>query len=1038
MHRLPAALFLATALVACHGDDPTPLVVTDDEATTAEDTAVEIDVLANDTGGDELHILRASVEGDGGTLEVLDGQRLRFTPTANFHGEATITYRANDTVASANGRVRVTVTAVNDAPAATAASIATGRNEAKAVRLAGTDLDGDALAFEVVTQPTHGTLSGTAPDLTYTPATGYSGADSFTFRAKDASATSEPATISITVAESGSPVATAQEVDAVEETPRSITLAGTDPDGDPLAFTVVSQPEHGTLSGTAPNLTYTPAANYTGPDSFRFTVSDGALESAPAWINIDVENVNDRPVATGQTITIDEDTDHDLVLTGVDPDDSDPQFDIVTPPAHGEIIQTGFDRRYQPRSHYNGTDSFTFTMTDGELTSEPATVTIHITPIPDRPVAVAQPTVNVTEDVAKEITLLGLDPDGDAVTLAIVTQPAHGTLSGDLPNLTYTPAANYNGSDSFVWTASDGTLTSPPRTVTIAVAAVDDPPVVPSFSGTVTEDTSTTIPLPATDADGETLTYTFTHASLPTGATITGAGSAWQLVMCCNFSYPTTFGFQVTARDGHSASAPAQYSYTIIAQNDPPQAKDDNAIAMPGQPVTIDVLRNDREVDGDATSIASVTAPAHGEVEIVDDELVYTPASGNTAQVTMTYTVEDETGLADTATVTVGIGAFPSGLPTRHVGDVAPVADLWNQYRPHDVSSDGRYTALLTSSNLAGNDHNGLRDVYVYDAVADTYELVSISTAGALTDGYSEAPSISDDGRFVAFASSATTLVPGDTNGAVDVFVRDRLNRTTVRVSVGPAGEQVSGASRDPDLSADGSVVVFISSAFQLVADDANGAIDVFARDLVAGVTTRVSVPTGGGEADQLSVQPVVSGDGRVVAFTSTASNLVVGDTNAAADIFVHDRTTGVTERASVASTGTEANSASDGAVLSATGRFVAFRSHADNLVSGGSAGGTFVRDRQAETTTYAGDYTLGISISGDGRYLAGSIWNGSGIVVDRFAGVAHVFTGAQGHDTSNPVISRNGRYVLFISNQSPINPAAVSSGRLWMYANPL
>ncbi|HUQ02031.1 MAG TPA: Ig-like domain-containing protein [Kofleriaceae bacterium] len=1038
MHRLPAALFLSAVLVACGGDDEsTPLIVADDEATTAEDTAVEIEVLANDTGGAELHILRANIEGERGTVEVVDGQRLRFAPAANFHGEATFTYRANDGAASANGDVTVTVTPVNDAPAATAASIATGRNEAKAVRLAGTDVDGDTLAFEVAAQPMHGTLSGTTPDLTYTPATGYSGADTFTFRAKDASATSEPATITIAVADGGSPVAQAQDVDAVEETARTITLTGTDPDGDALTFAVVSQPEHGTLSGTAPNLTYTPVADFAGPDSFRFTVSDNALTSAPAFVHIDVANLNDAPVATAQAITMMEDEERIIVLGGTDADGDGLDIAIVDPPDHGEIIATQNGRRYQPASNYNGTDAFTFTVSDRHLTSAPATVTFEIAPRPDTPIAVAQPTVAVTEDVAQAITLVGLDADGDAVTLAIATQPAHGTLSGELPNLTYTPAANFAGNDSFTFTASDGTLTSPPRTIAIAIAPVDDVPVVASFTGTVMENGTAVIPLPVTDVDGETLTFEiWNHAGVC--SQITGSGASRQLVMSCH--YNGGVGFEIRASDGHSWSPLASFLFNVIAIDDAPEPHDDIAIVMPGQSITVDVLDNDIDWDGQIQLIDSVTAPAHGDVEIVDNELVFTPAPGNTAPVTMTYTVEDQTPhhRSATASLTIGIGEFPSGLAARFVAQLPIVGDAWNQVRQHDVSGDGRYTAFMTPMDVLPSDDNGVRDVYVLDRVTGAFELVSVGEGGVQGNANAERPSISDDGRYVAFASAASNLVAGDTNGTVDVFVRDRVSRTTIRASVGPGGVQVSGTSRDPDLSADGSVVAFVSTAFQLVADDANATTDVFVRDLAAGVTSRVSVRTGGGEADLESVQPAISGDGRIVAFTSGATNLVTGDTNGQPDVFVHDRTSGVTERASVSSTGGEGSGRSFGAQLSFNGRFLVFNSYADNLVPGNPVSATYIRDRQAVTTTVAESvYLSSYTISGDGRYLAGATGDGACFVKDRFAGTYELYSPYNGNDLFHPVISRNARYVGLISNQALV-PNPSGSTRLYLFSNPL
>ncbi len=168
----------------------------------------------------------------------------------------------------------------------------------RCIALTGSDVDGSALTYRVVSNPSHGTLSGTAPNLTYGPATNYNGPDSFTFVANDGTVDSAPAVVSITVTPvNDPPVATAQSVTTAEDTAAAVTLTGSDVDGNVLTYRVVSSPSHGTLSGTAPNLTYRPAANYSGPDSFTFVANDGTVDSAPAVVSITVTPVNDPPVA---------------------------------------------------------------------------------------------------------------------------------------------------------------------------------------------------------------------------------------------------------------------------------------------------------------------------------------------------------------------------------------------------------------------------------------------------------------------------------------------------------------------------------------------------------------------------------------------------------------------------------------------------------------------------------------------------------------------------------------------------------------------
>src|SRR5207245_298074 len=221
-------------------------------------------------------------------------------------------------------------------------------------------------------------------------------------------------------------------------------------------------------------------------------------------------------------------------------------------------------------------------------------------------------------------------------------------------------------------------------------------------------------------------------------------------------------------------------------------------------------------------------------------------------------------------------------------------------------------------------------------------------------NGASTGVALSADGRFVAFTSVATNLVAGDANGVSDVFVHDRQAGTTERVSVDSAGSEGNGASTGVALSADGRFVAFTSVATNLVAGDTNGAADVFVHDRQTGTTERGSVDSAGSEGNGASTGVALSADGRFVAFTSAATNLVAGDTNGVTDVFVHDRQTGTTERVSVDSAGIEGNGASAGVALSADGRFVAFTSVATNLVAGDTNGAAdvFVHDRGTTDTT--------------------------------------------------------------------------------------
>ena len=265
-----------------------------------------------------------------------------------------------------------------------------------------------------------------------------------------------------------------------------------------------------------------------------------------------------------------------------------------------------------------------------------------------------------------------------------------------------------------------------------------------------------------------------------------------------------------------------------------------------------------------------------------------------------------------------------------------------NSYsRRASISADGRFVAFYSNaSNIVPGDTNNYADIFVRDRLTNTTTRVSVDSAGNLGNRDSYSPSISADGRFVAFYSEASKLVPGDTDENGDIFVRDRLTNTTTPVSVNSAGNQTSSESNFPSISADGRFVAFESFASDLVPGDINydtetAVRDIFVRDRLTNTTTRVSVDSAGNQAYRSSDSPSISADGRFVAFSSDASNIVPGDTNSSQDVFVRDTLTNTTTRVSVNSAGNQGNSDSDSASISADGRFVAFTSRASNIVPG-------------------------------------------------------------------------------------------------------
>ncbi|QNT77021.1 tandem-95 repeat protein [Dehalogenimonas etheniformans] len=469
---------------------------------------------------------------------------------------------------------------VNVAPVATDVTTSTNEDTAKAITLTATDADGNPLTFSIVGNPSHGalgTVSGNS--VTYTPAANYNGSDSFTFKANDGTVDSNTATVNITInAVNDAPVATNVTTSTNEDTAKAITLTATDVDGNPLTYSIIGSPSHGTLGTVSgSSVTYTPAANYYGSDSFTFKANDGTVDSNIATVNITITSVNDLPVADGKTVSTDFQTNKTITLTGSDIETRDLFFAIVTQPAHGSLIDIinspgswtipfsdQADVIYSPNGGFSGTDSFTYKVVD-ENSGDSNVATVNITVNPSANVAPVLGAIgpkNINELVALIFTATATDADLPANTLTFSLAdgtsgivPSGASINSSTGAFSWTPTeAQGLGSYTFDVVVSDGALTDY-ETITVTVAEVNVAPVLAAIGPkNINELVALTFTATATDADLPANTKTFsladgTSGDVPSGASINSSTGAFSWTPT-EAQGPGSYTFDVVVSDG--------------------------------------------------------------------------------------------------------------------------------------------------------------------------------------------------------------------------------------------------------------------------------------------------------------------------------------------------------------------------------------------------------------------------------------------------------------------------------------------------------
>ncbi|MGV0599578.1 Ig-like domain-containing protein [Mycolicibacterium pulveris] len=671
---------------------PTPVV---DDITTSEDTPITVDVVTGtdpDAVAGDVVTLTEVTQPQNGTV-TYEGGTLTYTPNADFHGTDTFTYTISDEESplhvhglrglwavlfggdaghASTVTVTVTVNPVNDVPEAVDDFVTVAEDSGATVIDVldnDTDLDGDDLSVIAVGSAANGTATLTDGVITYTPNADFYGTDSFSYTISDGMGGTATATVTVTVTAEQDPPAPADDMYTTDEdTPLNIPAPGVlgndvDVDGDDLSVQLAQQPLHGTVSlNEDGSFTYTPTSDFHGVDSFVYTVTDGNGGTATATVYVTVNPVNDAPVAVDDAVTVDEDSGASVIdVLGNDTDVDGDALSVTTVSSAGNGTVTLIDGviTYTPDTDFHGTDSFTYTVSDGNGGTATATVYVTVNPVNDAPVA-GDDSASTDQDTPVVIDVLGNDYDvdaGDRLALLLTQQPQYGQASlNDDGTITYTPNPGFHGTDTFSYQLDDGTDTSNIATVTITVHQA---PLVANDDYVVTdEDTSVLIDVLANDSD-------------PTGDTITGITIEYDGDGAIDLRDPERFTFTYIPRpdffgtdtityylrdaDGRISNV-ATVTITVNPVNDDPVAADDLVTVDEDSGATvIDVLGNDTDVEDDELTVTGVGTASNGTVMWTDGVITYTPDADFHGADSFTYTISDGNGGTATATVHVTV-----------------------------------------------------------------------------------------------------------------------------------------------------------------------------------------------------------------------------------------------------------------------------------------------------------------------------------------------------------------------------------------------
>ena len=636
----------------------------DDNITTEYETKVVIDVLSNDSDidGDSLNLKSIDVAPQNGSAKIVNS-KIEYTPNSGFSGEDTLEYSIDDG-SSKTSSAKVTITVKqkpNSAPDAKddSADIKEDTKTTIDVLNNDSDKDGDTLSIKSTTTPQHGSAIIKNNKIEYTPNQNYNGKDSFKYTIDDGNGNKAFANVNINISPVNDiPVASNDKASLNEDSSILIDVLSNDKDidGDNLSIKITSKPQNGSVVLENGKVKYTPKANYNGYDSFKYVVNDGLIDSNEAIVDIKVIEVNDAPTAQNDEATINEDN---SILIDVLSNDSDIDGDSlsiksVTNPKNGTVTIENGKIKYTPNANYNGNDSFNYTISDTKGSEALGKVTIKIKPINDAPIALDD-NIETNYETKVIIDVLNNDSDIDSDTLHlknIDVSPKNGVAKIVNNKIEYTPNKGFSGEDTLKYSIDDGNGKSNSAMVTIKVKEKQkNAPIAKNDNINIKEDTKTTIDVLKNDTDIDGDTLTIKNITKPKNGKATIKNGKIEYIPNKNFNGNDSFSYTIS--DGNAKEATAKVYISIKPINDAPIALNDSFITNEDRGILIDVLHNDKDVDGDNLTIKSIVYANHGKVSIKDNKIEYIPNKNFNGNDSFSYTISDGNGKEATAIVTM-------------------------------------------------------------------------------------------------------------------------------------------------------------------------------------------------------------------------------------------------------------------------------------------------------------------------------------------------------------------------------------------------